>query len=164
MDAAALRPELREALKGVGPGQLSPITRIPSGYAILKVLPESKAVEMENAPKARLQAMSAYGSVTISPGISGFVEAEEVFSRFPNVQGWEQDSVLACQRRTQSLEAATERLEKLFLPANRQMLDQQKALDVMQEHFALGELNRWTSGSSTTARPRRKKCSARCVA
>src|SRR5215475_10090888 len=30
MEPAALRPELREALKGVGPGQISPIARIPS--------------------------------------------------------------------------------------------------------------------------------------
>ena len=40
MDLATLRPELRDALKGVAPGQLSPIARIPSGYAILKVIPE----------------------------------------------------------------------------------------------------------------------------
>src|SRR5262249_27237866 len=61
MEPAALRPELREALKGVGPGQISPIARIPSGYAILKVIPEGEAAEIENAPKARLEALSAYG-------------------------------------------------------------------------------------------------------
>lgn len=140
MDPAVLRSELRDALKGVGPGQLSPVARIPSGYAILKVLPESEAAEIENAPKARLQAMSAYGSVLYSLGISGFNEAEEALLRFPKVHGWQQDPVLACQMRTQSLAAATERLEKLFLPANYEELDRQKALDVMQEHFALAEL------------------------
>lgn len=48
MDPASLRPELREALEGTGPGQISAITRIPSGYAILKVLPESKAAEISD--------------------------------------------------------------------------------------------------------------------
>ena len=140
MDPASLRAELRDALKGLGPGQISGVTRIPSGYAILKVVAENKAAEMENALKARLQAMSAFGSVLYSPVIGGFGEAEEAFNRFPKIKGWEQDSVLACQMRTQSLAAATERLEKLFAPSNRPVIEQQKPLDVMQEHFALGEL------------------------
>ena len=71
MDLAALRPELRDALKGVAPGQLSPITRIPSGYAILKVMPEKEAEKSENVPRARLEAISAYGSVLYSPSVSG---------------------------------------------------------------------------------------------
>src|SRR5215471_14005687 len=140
MDPASLRPELRDAVKGVGLGQISSVTRIPSGYAILKVLPESKAAEIENAPKARLQALSAFGSVLKSPGISGFGDANDALLRFPKVQGWERDPVLGCQMRAQSLAAATERLEKLFAPSNRQALDQQAPLDVMQEHVALGEL------------------------
>jgi tetratricopeptide (TPR) repeat protein len=140
MNPDSLRPELREALKGLGPGQVSPITRIPLGYAILKVIAESKATEIEDAPKARLQAMSAYGSVVYSPVISGFGEAEEAFNRFPKAKGWQQDSVLTCQMRTESLATATGRLENLFAPANRRAMEQQKPLDVMQEHFALGEL------------------------
>jgi hypothetical protein len=140
MDPASLRPELRNALRGVGPGQISAVTQIPSGYAILNVLPASKAAAIENAPKARLQALSAFGSVIKSPGISGFGDANDALLRFPKVQGWERDSVLGCQMRTQSLAAATESLEKLFAPSNRHSLDQQEPLDVMQEHVALGEL------------------------
>src|SRR5580658_2796644 len=34
---SALRAELRDALKGVGEGQFSPVVHIPSGYAILKI-------------------------------------------------------------------------------------------------------------------------------
>jgi tetratricopeptide (TPR) repeat protein len=140
MDLAALRPELRDALKGVAPGQLSPITRIPSGYAILKVIPEKEAEKTENVSRARLEAISAYGSVLYSPSVSGLLEAEEALLRFPKVSGWQQDPVLTCQMRTQSLAAATERLEKFLAPANREKLEQQKPLDLTQEHFALGEL------------------------
>ncbi|HEY6944883.1 MAG TPA: FG-GAP-like repeat-containing protein [Candidatus Acidoferrum sp.] len=140
MEPAALRPELREALQGIGPGQISAVTRIPSGFAILRVIPESEATGIENAPKARLQAMSAAGSVLYSLGISGFAEAEDALVRFRKVQGWEKDSVLACQMRTQSLLAATERLAKVLVAANREKLDQQKPLDLIQEHFALAEL------------------------
>ena len=140
MDPASLRPELRDAVKEVGPGQISAIARIPSGYAILKVLAESKAAEIENAPKARLQALSAFGSVIKSPGISGFGDANDALLRFPKVQGWDRDSVVGCQMRAQSLTAATESLKKLFAPSNRPALDQQQPMDVMQEHVALGEL------------------------
>ena len=140
MDPASLRPELRDAVKGVGPDQISAVTRIPSGYAILKVLPDSKAAEIENAPKARLQALSAFGSVLKSPGISGFGDANDALLRFPKASGWDRDFVLGCQMRSQSLAAATESLEKLLAPSNRQALDQQQPLDVMQEHVALGEL------------------------
>ena len=95
MDPTSLRPELRDALAGVRPRQISGVTRIPSGYAIRKVLPESKAAEIENAPKARLQALSAFGSVTKAPGISGFGDADDALLRFPKVQGWDRDSVVA---------------------------------------------------------------------
>jgi len=140
MNLAGLRPELRDALQGVAPGQLSPITRIPSGYAILKVIPESEAEKTENPPRARLEALSAYGSVQYSPSISGLIDAEEALLRFPKVSGWQRDPILTCQMRTQSLAAATERLEKLLAPANREELEQQKPLDLMQEHFSLAEL------------------------
>lgn len=140
MNPAALRLELRDALKGVAPGQLSGIARIPSGYAILKVIPESEAGKTENAPRARLDALSAYGSVQYSLSVSGFIDAEEALLRFPKVSGWQQDSILACQMRTKSLAAATEGLEKVFAPANREKLEQQKPLDLTQEHFALAEL------------------------
>src|SRR5579875_3226189 len=37
IDPANLRPELRDALKGLAPGDLTNIIKIPTGYAILKI-------------------------------------------------------------------------------------------------------------------------------
>jgi len=48
MDPAALRAELRDALRGLGPGQVSEPIKIPSGYAILKVVAESEPTENKN--------------------------------------------------------------------------------------------------------------------
>ena len=42
VDLATLRPELREALHGVGPDQITNIVKVPGGYALLKVLPASE--------------------------------------------------------------------------------------------------------------------------
>src|ERR1700674_393553 len=44
-----LRPELRDALQGIGPGQISPVVRVPLGYAILKVTQETVSAGSSNA-------------------------------------------------------------------------------------------------------------------
>ena len=41
VDPATLRPELREALKGIRPGQTTGVIIVPSGYVILKLLSET---------------------------------------------------------------------------------------------------------------------------
>jgi len=41
VDPGTLRAELREALRGLGPGQVSQVVKIPSGYAIIQVVPEN---------------------------------------------------------------------------------------------------------------------------
>src|SRR3954466_15255979 len=38
VDPSTLRAELRTAIRGLAPSQLSPVFRIPSGFAIVKVL------------------------------------------------------------------------------------------------------------------------------
>src|SRR5579871_4438543 len=40
IDPSTLRAELKDGLRGVQPGQLSNIVKLPSGYAILQVLTE----------------------------------------------------------------------------------------------------------------------------
>ena len=46
IDPASLRGELRDALRGVQPGQLSKIVRIPSGYAVMKVLTDTETADL----------------------------------------------------------------------------------------------------------------------
>src|SRR3954471_8766855 len=48
VDPATLRAELRTALQGLGAGQVSGVFRLPSGFAIVKVLPASEMAEMES--------------------------------------------------------------------------------------------------------------------
>jgi parvulin-like peptidyl-prolyl isomerase len=42
IDLSTLRPELRDALKGIEPGRMTGVIAVPSGYVILKVLPQSQ--------------------------------------------------------------------------------------------------------------------------
>ena len=54
VDPSTLREELRTAVRGLAPGQLSPVFRIPSGFAIVKVLSPSPSApaRLPSAPKA----------------------------------------------------------------------------------------------------------------
>jgi tetratricopeptide (TPR) repeat protein len=140
MDPAMLRPEIKEALTGVGAGQFSPIAHIPEGYAILKVLPSSAVSEMENADRGRLAGLSAIGNIKYTPNVSGIGEAESALFRSTKPAGWDQDLRLICETRKQTLANATKKMEEQLAPANSAALASQAPLDVTQEYYALGEL------------------------
>jgi hypothetical protein len=55
----SLLPELRQALANVAPGHLSSITRIPLGYAILKVLAAVPSLSSTDSPSSMKQVVNA---------------------------------------------------------------------------------------------------------
>jgi tetratricopeptide (TPR) repeat protein len=140
LDPSMLRPELKEALAGIAPGQISKIAHIPEGYAILKVLSPYAVAEMENASRGRLSALSAIGGIKYTPNVSGIGEAESALFRSPKPPGWGQDLRQVCESRKETLASATKRMEDLLSPSNAAALAGQAPLDVTQEYYALGEL------------------------
>src|SRR5579871_2768800 len=62
VDPATLRAELRNAIEALRPGQMSAVIRLPTGFAIVKMLPETELTGMEDAKRARQFAVSAEGS------------------------------------------------------------------------------------------------------
>jgi parvulin-like peptidyl-prolyl isomerase len=64
VDPSTLRPELRDALRGVQPGRYTGVVRIPTGYAVLLVLSDrdSPSFKDDNNP-TRILAASATGAV-----------------------------------------------------------------------------------------------------
>ncbi len=113
VDPATLRGELRAAIQGLGAGQLSPVFQLPSGFAIVKVLPRSEVSDLETVERARQFAVSAEGSIRFDFDISGLNEAESALVNFPKPAGWSLDLRQACAMRQQSLAAVTERAEQL---------------------------------------------------
>lgn len=109
-DPAKLRPELRDALRGVERGQITGIVRIPAGYAILKVLTEPPGGNA-NAPDAgRMLALAGQSAILPTPDFAGYAEANLAFSRFPKPAGWENDISQGCAARTQSINDFTGQL------------------------------------------------------
>src|SRR6266568_5515111 len=140
IDPSSLRPELRDALKGLSPGQTTPIIKIPSGYAVVKVLAVASISEMESANRDRLAAVSATSNIRYTPNVSGIGEAESALFRSEKPPGWSQDLRLICESRKQTLANATKRMEEVLSPSNSAALAAQAPLDVTQEYYALGEL------------------------
>src|SRR6185369_516936 len=76
VDPANLRAELRDALEHLAPGQISPVFKLPAGFAILKLLQPDELAALDDTERARQFAVSAEGSVRFDFDISGINEAE----------------------------------------------------------------------------------------
>jgi tetratricopeptide (TPR) repeat protein len=142
VDPATLRPELREALKGIRPGQMTSVIAVPSGYVILKLLPENQpGVGQGMGPgQARDLPLAGQGAVRYPADVAGQVVADMLFQKFPKPPNWEQDLQGICEIRKRSLAAGIARLQELFEPANKPRLEAMKPFDVVQTHYALAQL------------------------
>jgi parvulin-like peptidyl-prolyl isomerase len=75
VDPSTLREEIRTALRGLATGQLSPVFRIPSGFAIVKVLAQDELAGIAESQRARQAAIRSEGSSRFDVNLSGFTEA-----------------------------------------------------------------------------------------
>jgi tetratricopeptide (TPR) repeat protein len=139
MDPARLRPELREALKGMRPGQMTGIVKLSSRFAIVKVLLPSESPDIKNASPARNLPAAATGIIRYAPNVGGKNEADLAFRSLPKPNGWNQDLRGLCEIRKKSLSTMIDRLE------NNELLDTKgqspgSALDRIEEHYGLANL------------------------
>ena len=135
-----LRPELRDALQGVGPGQISQVVRIPLGYAILKVVQEMPASRNPNMTMGGNAGTVASGSVKSTLAIGGLSEAELGLNKFDKDPDWNEDPRKICEVRRQSLAAEQMSLEHFLSPANQKSRESKLPLDLLSVHFSLGEI------------------------
>jgi len=137
MNLSTLRPELRDAVQGVGVGEVSPVVRTPLGYAVLKVLKAGRGA----APSTGTPATAATGSVKYVYSIGGFSEAELGLQKFDKPSDWNQDPRKICEIRKQSLAKEKASLEHFLSPANETVRDSYLPIDLLGAHFSLAELN-----------------------
>jgi tetratricopeptide (TPR) repeat protein len=143
-----LRAELRDALKGLSAGQLSPVVKLPGGFAVVKVLPPNEIADFDAAEQARQYAIHALGNVRPSFDISGLNETEAALANFPKPDDWYQDLRGMCEMRERSRAAAKARAERYLSPEaeaqdkNRRPFDELSALEALgQLHAYQGELD-----------------------
>jgi hypothetical protein len=139
MRPGALRAELRNALRNVGPGEVSSIARIPSGYAILKVMKDTSAAA-KTADPARNFALAASGAVKYVTDVDGLAEAELALLRFPKAADWNGDPHQVCELRKQSLARVVGRMKAYLASESPEGVAARSPLDEMQLHFSLAQL------------------------
>ena len=137
VDPSTLREEMRAAIRGLGPGHLSPVFHLPSGYAIAKVLAPDELTGMEDARLARQAAIRAEGSIRFDLNLSGLSEADAALANFSKPAGWNLDLSRACAMRRESLGDVTARAEKLVAAAD----PNRSPSDAMSLHVALGQID-----------------------
>ena len=137
VDPAMLRMELRDALRGVEPGSTSRVFKLPTGFAILKVLRPGEVSELERAQRARQFAVSAEGSIQFDFDISGLNEAQAALAAYPKPDNWYLDLAGACQTRKESLAGLHDRIEKLLDPKGAS--GSRQPYDVMSMRVAKGQ-------------------------
>ena len=143
VDPASLRPELRDALQGLRPGELSRIVKLPSGYALLKVLPESEVARLDEVNRARQAAISAAGSVKYVPDLNGGREALAAIEQIPKPDGWEQDLQAICEIHTRAYATALDRVNRMLDPADANSLASTHArpYDWIEARYEKGQLH-----------------------
>ena len=103
MTLSTLPPVLKDALVGVDPGQLSPVVRIPTGFAILKVVEDTDPANINmNARQSPAHCSRQRRACKYVIDVSGLVEAEALLQAFPKPADWNQDPRTICQARRQS--------------------------------------------------------------
>ncbi|MCU1234900.1 MAG: PpiC-type peptidyl-prolyl cis-trans isomerase [Candidatus Solibacter sp.] len=113
VDPATLREELRTAVRGLAPSQLSPVFRMPSGFAIVKVLAPGEFAGIAESQRARQAALRAESNIRFTTNLVGFTEAAAALANFAKPANWNTDLKQSCAMRQQSLADLKARAKKL---------------------------------------------------
>lgn len=137
LTADKLRPELREALRARGTGQLTGVVQLPSGFAVMKVLPVAPRTSDLNPN--RISSLVATGDIRLGAQVSGLSDANAAFQDYPKPEGWKRDFQSVCNIRNESLAAAKNSLQG-YLDSNHSSSDTQAVVDQIQAHSSLAQL------------------------
>lgn len=137
LDLATVRPEIREAVQGLAPGQLSPIVRIPTGFAIFRVEEDEPD---SGAPGAAPGALASTGAVKYVYDVSGFTDARTAIVASAKPDDWNLDARETCTARDAAIASTRASVEAYLAPANRAAVAARDPLDIVQLYVGLAQL------------------------
>ena len=137
---SALRPELRDGVAGLFPGQISPIVRTPLGFAILKMEGEQDLGPKGASDRGGTAATASIGSVKYTLSLGGLQEAELGLNNSDKPAGWDRDPRKICEVRKQSLSLEKEALDDFLSPTNGKVRASLVPIDLLNAYYALGEI------------------------
>ncbi|HXW56597.1 MAG TPA: FG-GAP-like repeat-containing protein [Candidatus Cybelea sp.] len=161
-DPRLLRPELRQAIESLKPGEVSPVLKVPTGFVILKLLSRASggtvpAVRAENqstgaqgmGPNRDLHIAGA-GAIQYPADVAGQVLADMLFQKYPKPAGWEQDLGEVCAIRKASLAGGVQALERLL--ADAAQMAKRTPFDVIQTRYGLAQLEAYQGNMDVAVR------------
>ena len=140
LDPSRLRIELRNALRGVGPGRVTAVVQIPEGFAILKVLPDAAVPGNIATNPIRILPLLATGAVKYTLAVSGRDEAESIFQALPRTEHLVQDLPAICKSRKDSLARVMGQLEEKLNPADPQEAAKQPPSERIKMNYTSAQL------------------------
>jgi len=142
LNPANMQPALRDAVEKIHKEKFSGIVAIPTGYAILTVLPGP--VNWPNLEVRQMERVAKSGEVRQSINVDGLSESDAVFRAFPKPEGWERDLQQSCEIRQKSRAAAIAQMERLLADGDAKTENRPAPRDFMQGHEALAQFHAYS--------------------
>jgi tetratricopeptide (TPR) repeat protein len=140
LDLGLVRPDVRQALQGLRPGQVSGVVQIATGFALFQIVTNVDPRTPVAAASAGRSAIAATGNVKFVADVGGLPEAEALLREFPKAATWNQDPRTICQARQDSLDAGVQLFERFFSEGATAFRNQRTPFEIMQAHLGLGQL------------------------
>lgn len=165
-DPALLRPELRQAVESMKPGEISGPIKVSTGYVILKLLSKTPAADGQEkaSPPAVAQQtapgqgmgpnrdllVGGKGAIQYPADVAGQVLADMLFQKYPKPSGWDQNLQEVCEIRTQSLAEGIAALQEVLTdPAQ---MAAKTPFDAIQTHYGLAQLEAYRGDMDTAVK------------
>ena len=132
-----LRPEFRDALNGLKPGQFSSIVPTSTGFAILAVF--NSAPAWQAVDRRLADSLHEIGSVPAGLDLSGIAEADALLRSAQKPDNWNRDLREICEIRKQSYAAGVTSLQARLAAAAKPDSSSSQ-LDLLRAQIALGQL------------------------
>ena len=139
LDLSSLREQVRRALTGLRPGQVSPIAQVATGFAVFYVVSDVPGTPTPINPVS-FATIGGVGAVKFVPDIGGLPEAEALLREFPKAADWNQSPGAICQARQDSLSTGQDLFEQFFAPANEAVRNSRPPFELMQAHLGLAQI------------------------
>jgi hypothetical protein len=137
IELSELRPELRDALRNLGPGAVASVLPLPTGFALVQRVIDAPAASMRGG---EILAVAAVGSVRPSISVDGFSEANTALNTMDKPADWEQNPRTICELRLKAVSNVRAALRQRLGPGLAETRAQFSPQDVMEAHVALAQL------------------------
>jgi tetratricopeptide (TPR) repeat protein len=148
IELSLLRPELQAALAGLDEGAVSPVVRVPTGFAILQRAEAAGSVagRLKPAPTSiastEIAALAAVGSVKGTVSVDGFSESNAALEGIVKPDDWNQDPRMICTLRQQSGARVADALTRILATADSAATRAAYTpLEIVESHVALGQIH-----------------------